>query len=54
MQKVYNVKDLERELKLSYRKVLELVKGGKIKTLDGVDGKILVSEYQLNEYLKGE
>ncbi len=53
MTKVYDAHEVASILGISYRMVLELVKEGKLKTL-GIKGKTRVSEYQLNEYLKGE
>tara|TARA_R110002096_G_scaffold225047_1_gene414335 strand:+ start:1915 stop:2376 length:462 start_codon:yes stop_codon:yes gene_type:complete len=51
--KVYTAKELVPVLKVEYRKILELVKTDKIKTLEGVDGKTLISEHALDDYLRG-
>lgn len=52
MKKVYSAKEVAQVIGVSYRVVLELIKNGKIKTL-GFSGKARISEYQLDEFLKG-
>lgn len=53
MTKVYDAHELAEIIGVSYRMILDLIKQGKIKTLN-IKGKTRVSEHQLNEYLKGE
>ena len=52
MQKVYTASEVAEILKISYRAVLTLVKDGKLKSID-TNGIVRISEYQLDEYLKG-
>jgi excisionase family DNA binding protein len=54
MSKVYTAEEVAKILMVHYRTVLRLIKEGKIKTLDGIEGKTRVSEQQLNDYLAGK
>lgn len=53
MTKIYTALEVAEILSISYRTLLTMVKEGKIDSL-GVKGKVLISQYQLDKFLKGE
>lgn len=53
MTKVYTAKEIATVLGVGYRLVLEIIKRGEIKTLN-IKGKVRISQFQLDEYLKGD
>ena len=52
MQKIYKAEEIAKKLNISYRKVLELIKEGKLDCLDM--GKKRITQDQFDKYLRGE
>jgi excisionase family DNA binding protein len=53
MTKIYTAKEVASILDVNYRTLLTMVKEGKIDALD-IKGKIKISQYQLDKFLRGE
>ncbi len=53
MQKIYTAQEVADILRVGYRKVLELIKDGKIKSLD-TDGMYRITEESLKAFMVGE
>lgn len=53
MQKIYTAQEVADILRVGYRKVLELIKDGKIKSLD-TDGMYRITEESLKAFMAGE